>query len=576
MTSRSNPQADNQACGASLPVLRPFDQVMRLSRMGSFFPHRLSFMRVLIRRLAAEKAVMQMPICQLDSDGFGHVVFSIPVSGRTYSLIAYSRYLEDDARTDRVIATQWDASFCLFDGIPSPADIDRLADEVTRQEAGRYDARVLTLSRANKSLRLFQHVVKALASGRQPDNELLVATGYLMRTTAVYGNGKFGIADRNQVAGFAGMEGAFQAEMLTVFLIREFTLFLAEYCAQQRGGQKSVLLSDANRRYLGVGNSTGLGMAPFLVTHPCLLNSWIMAREVAFARGLHYQNATPAQVERAARLLDRARLHCLEWQVEDAIQMQRIYVLRDELDRLSTDISDHPLDQKTPFADLYHRAADGSQELQELLVSLIIELVPEEVDMLAECMATDAQPRLVPDMRIGEVKSLIATHYNWVEDIDFDQPEAEAQFWYVSAAKLEPRLGLRHEEPGAELEMPFNIARYIKELNSALASTDDGELVAAFLLRAPEFRNIIRRVQTIAKFPYGEIYDNLVGQKCRAIDLLRCKLSFFGASKFDPKSDKWTRITLYQGAPTAAEFETGSPQKLDDWLFPLHPTHLSG
>ena len=157
MASLSNQQTDNQACGASLPDLRPFDEVMQLSRMGSFFPHRLSFMRVLIRRLADEKAVMQMPICQLDNNGFGHVVFSIPVSGRTYSLIAYSRYLEDDARTDRVIATQWDASFCLFDGIPSPADINHLADEVTRQEAGRYDARVLTLSRANKSLRLFQH-----------------------------------------------------------------------------------------------------------------------------------------------------------------------------------------------------------------------------------------------------------------------------------------------------------------------------------------------------------------------------------------------------------------------------------
>ncbi len=87
---------------------------------------------------------------------------------------------------------------------------------------------------------------------------------------------------------------------------------------------------------------------------------------------------------------------------------------------------------------------------------------------------------------------------------------------------------MRYEEPGAELEMPFNIAGYIRALNNALATADDNELVAAFLLRAPEFRNIIRRIQTIAKFPYGEIYDNLVGQDCRAIDLLRCKLSFRG------------------------------------------------
>ena len=91
------------------------------------------------------------------------------------------------------------------------------------------------------------------------DTDALVATGYLMRTTAVYGNGKFGIADRDKVAGYDGLEGAFQAEMLTVFLIREFTVLLAEYCAKQRGGERAVGLSDAHRRYLGVGNSTGLG-----------------------------------------------------------------------------------------------------------------------------------------------------------------------------------------------------------------------------------------------------------------------------------------------------------------------------
>ena len=40
-----------------------------------------------------------------------------------YSLIAYSRALADEDRTDRVIATAWDASFCLFDGVPTSDDI---------------------------------------------------------------------------------------------------------------------------------------------------------------------------------------------------------------------------------------------------------------------------------------------------------------------------------------------------------------------------------------------------------------------------------------------------------------------
>ena len=47
--------------------------------------------------------------------------------------------------------------------------------------------------------------------------------------------------------------------------------------------------------------------------------------------------------------------------------------------------------------------------------------------------------------------------------------------------------------------------------------------------------------------------------------MLRFKLSFFGASKFDPKSDKWTRVNLYQGAPLAEELPLG---KNDDWWLP--------
>jgi hypothetical protein len=65
----------------------------------------------------------------------------------------------------------------------------------------------------------------------------------------------------------------------------------------------------------------------------------------------------------------------------------------------------------------------------------------------------------------------------------------------------------------------------------------------------PKIRNIIRRVIINNFSPYSEIQDNLIGSKTKPIDMLRCKLSFFGASKYDPKSSLWTRITLFQGAP---------------------------
>ena len=52
--------------------------------------------------------------------------------------------------------------------------------------------------------------------------------------------------------------------------------------------------------------------------------------------------------------------------------------------------------------------------------------------------------------------------------------------------------------------------------------------------------------------------------------MLRCKLAFFGASKFDPKSDRWTRITLFQGAPIASEFISVN-KNYDDWSFATLP-----
>jgi hypothetical protein len=78
----------------------------------------------------------------------------------------------------------------------------------------------------------------------------------------------------------------------------------------------------------------------------------------------------------------------------------------------------------------------------------------------------------------------------------------------------------------------------------------------------------VRRVQTVVHFPYAEIRDNIVDTDMRPIDLLRFKLAFFGASKFDPKSELWTRITLFQGAPLPEVF---SASEDEEWAFPVIP-----
>ena len=58
-------------------------------------------------------------------------------------------------------------------------DIERLKNEVPKQEVGRLSFKELTLSRANKSVRVFNHVVDSLSEGKQPDLDLLSKVGYL-------------------------------------------------------------------------------------------------------------------------------------------------------------------------------------------------------------------------------------------------------------------------------------------------------------------------------------------------------------------------------------------------------------
>lgn len=525
---------------------------MRLARMGAAFPTRLSFLPTLLRHLQRENATVSRPVWEMDAKGFGHAVYSVTLGGHVYSLVAVSTDLPDDMRTDRVIATAWDTAYVLYDGVPDSAEIARLCRDAPRQEAARFTDRDLILSRANKSVRLFAHVTQALQAGRQPDAARIRDTGYLMRTTAVYGNGKFGIADRDRIAERPGLTGPFMAEMLTVWLIRGFTHDLAEHIG---GGR----LDRSLKRQLGIGNATGLGMAPFLVSHPMLLDAWMQARETALARVRGVTDLDTPRRDRLISLAARVSRHLAQWQVPDAGAQARIETLRTQWAAFARSLPDALADPNATDA-LYRSSLTGTLDFQELVVAFLIEPFGDLTDALTECMSTPFDARLDANMPLAEVQRLLRRDWEWATQIDFDDPSQTAQFWYVSEDKAEPRLGLRATEPGAERESPLDVARQVQALARDLPQT--GHL-ATFLQAQPRHRAALRRVQTLADHPYAEIRDNLIGDAAKPIDMLRCKLAFFGAARFDPKSDRWTRITLAQGAPLFDELE-----RADDWWLP--------
>ncbi|PLS22623.1 hypothetical protein [Neptunicoccus cionae] len=538
--------------------MRPAAEVMRLARMGCGHPTRLSFLRVMLRRLECADWEIDRPVWKVDANGVGHGVYRVRSAERSYSLVAFAHDLPPEMRSDRVIATAWDATFTLFDGEPTDADIERLAQNVPYQETGRVTSKELTLARANRSVRLFNHVVEALSEGRQPDAEEIRAVGYLMRTTAVYGSGKFGASDRIYIADRPELAAPFQVEMLTVWLIRAFTVDIVEHIAAARGGVNAVKLDRATRRSLGVGNSTGLGMAPFIVRHPVLLNNWIMSREEALARVRAQRIADPQAVEGLETALSEAVANAAIWHSEHPVQRDKLHGLRRDLDQLAEALVGWNWDGDLPWNALWLWGEENlGLEGQEALLSLMLEPHGGLVDDLADHMGADeaASFRINGAMPVEALRHVLETAYDWALEIDFSTPENNARFWYVSEEKLEPRLGERATEDGASLEQPLCIARLIAELYETVRTFDGSAPVAALLLSHPEHRYAVRRAQIAQSHPYAEVRDNLIAADMLPIDLLRCKLAFFGASQFDPRSDRWVRINLFAGAPFPDEIK---------------------
>ena len=543
--------------------LRKPEFVMRLDRLGSFHQSKLSFLRSFIREFKDWE--FETKELELDENGFGHCVYVVTKDNKQYSLVCFSNELDDSERSDRVIATKWDASFVLFDGIPSDQDINRLKANVPLQEQGRVTEKELCLSRANKSVRVFEHVVDRLAQGKQPDTDILYNVGYLYRTTAVYGSGKFGLADRIKIQDRGELKGPFRLEMMLVFLARQFTFDMVNHVAHQRSPQNAVKLNDDIARNLGIGNSTGLGMAPFIVNHPALLNQWIISKEKALLAIRSIPNTSQKEKEKFQSYLSTIKENIKFWKTDSEYQIKKNLHLTDDLEKFQNYFGKLDI-EKFFWNTVYEWAEINTQaECCELIVSLLMEVYPEIVEPLSYEMSIDEEDYFDFDTSrsIGDVCALIEKRYAWLVEIDFEKQDNIYNFWYYSKNKQEPRMSDRFSEDGAERELPLAIARDINKLYLELKNYPKKDPLSSYLIKNQEYRHILRRIFICEKLPYSEIQDNTISKSLIPVDMLRLKLSFFGATRFDPRSDRWVRITMYQGAPLMKEIH----QSDDTWSY---------
>ena len=545
--------------------LRDPNIIMKLSRLGSFHQSKLSFLRSFLNEFKDWE--YKQDLFNLDENGYGEAVYSFKKDKRVYSLVCFANHIKDEERSDRVIATKWDAAFTLHDGVPGKKDIERLKNEVPKQEVGRLSYKELTLSRANKSVRLFNHVTENLSQGLQPDLNLLSKVGYLYRTTAVYGSGKFGLADRFRIKNREEINGPFRLEMMLVYLVRQFTFDQVNHIAFNKNPKKAIKLDEQICKNLGIGNSTGLGMAPFIVNHPTLLNNWILSREIALKKIREIQNVNKKDSELFVDCVKKSLTNITSWNTDSEYQKKKINNLLKDVQKFLKFIeNDFDFTREYPFNSIYEGLEKPTcEECIEYVVSIMMEPYSEITEPLVKEMSSDEEKYFnIPAHRtVEDLRNIIEKKYPNILKINFEKKENNQNFWFISKNKEEPRLADRFEEHGSELEQPLAIARDIKKLYEILLVSKNSQTVSDFLIKNSNLRHVIRRVFIVEKFPYSEIQDNTIGKNIMPIDMLRLKLSFFGALKFDPRSDKWLRICMFQGAPLPHELKNYDEQ----WVY---------
>ena len=545
--------------------LRDPEIVMKLSKLGSFHQSKLSFLRSFLKEFKDWE--YKRDLFELNEFGHGIAVYSFKKNEQVYSLICFANQLDEKERSDRVIATKWDAAFTLHDGVPTKKDIERLKKEVPKQEVGRLSYKELTLSRANKSVRIFNHVVEKLSEGKQPDISLLLSVGYLYRTTAVYGSGKFGLADRFRIKDREEIYGPFRLEMMLVYLVRQFTFDQVNHVAKKRNPKKAISLDLEICRNLGIGNSTGLGMAPFIVNHPTLLNNWVLARETVLKKIREIRKVEKKDSDLFIKYLKSSVKNIISWNTESEYQQIKIGSLLNDLGKFISFIEkDFNFSNEFAFNEIYLWLENNSDdECIEYIVSMMMEPYDQIVNPLISKMSSEEEQYFnIPTNRtVLDLKNILEDKYKKLLKIDFSRNENNQNFWFISKNKEEPRLADRFEEEGSELEQPLAIARDIKILYEALSVSKNSHTIDRFLLKNNHLRHVIRRAFIIEKFPYSEIQDNTIGKSIVPIDMLRLKLSFFGALKFDPRSDKWLRICMFQGAPLPEQLKNHD----DSWVY---------
>lgn len=551
--------------------LRSPEVAMAPETLGAARLTRYSFSRMMLRRAFGDGWQIDRAHFEIDEQSQGEVAYRVRVDDLTMHFVAFLTTIDESEHTDRVIANNWEISGALVEGELTYDFMERLRVEVPRQEDGRLDARVLVLTRGNRSVRFFQYVVDQLAAGQQPDPEHVGDAGYVMRSTAFYGNGKFGMRSFDGYAAEHPLGVPYRAQFLAAWLFREVSFDVVEECARLKGGAASVALTDDWKRFFGLGNATGLGLVPYAFKHPQVLHAWVAIRELALAdvRGLP---GTPDRLDSLDRWIDRARTFFASGTADDCapfLNPQQLVPIADRVRKRFAELRSGP----RPFDALYRWAQDEGVELTELVVSLLIELHEGHDQEIDDLLRVDEEVAFDPRLTIADLRALLDERFHWIDSLGLEAEHADDFWWLVSDNTEEPRRAPRERLAPNGRDVAIDVALRIWRLRDALALVEPNMAIAMFLRAEPGHRLAVERVLA-SDVAYGEPRDNACSADFLPLQLQRFQLAMYGMDNFKPKSTDWLRVTLFQGAPRVSDLADPTAFT-DDWSLPPRPRSTS-
>ena len=554
---------------------RPGSLVMTPARLAAIQPSRISGARAFMNKMVRERWDVSVVRFDIDENAAGTFVYSIKTPDREFSFVGFSFPPSRTARTGRIIGRAWDMMGTLNEGPATDADIEHARIELPKLYTGRATPNALIWCRSNRSMRVFDQTLAALAEGRQPDISTLSEVCYLMRNTGLDGNGTFGTRSFPSLGKDHPLGGPLQAQLLTAYLMREYSCDLVEHLARLQS-ESAAKLDPAIRRFLGVGNGSALGLIFFVHKHPRLIDALLCAREkaIAAARCL----AVSADDVLVGQLLDLVR-RAITFRAQDKMVYEAftsseevaadLRVVVKELDayRDSGRIAGEAT--RYPFDALARNLEDVlSPEAYETYLSLLIELVPDVVDDALPAIDAPDEYTVDAAQPVEDLLAFIRDEYDWALETDMSGPQASHYVWYKSETAEEPRRGARTEVPDA-LDLGLDICGGVQELARDLEATHPSLSVARFLMVHPRHRFLVSRIQSLRGLSYHTPRANINAESFIPIDLVRLmNVGIHGIDKTRDFLNRNLRGVLYHGAPTPQDIRTGYT---GTWFYPEEP-----